>query len=101
MSEFNTTAAQNAAKQYAATYGNIPGYNQFGQWTGQTGGFSPSTFLSGGAPGAGAGSGVPTGAAAGALSPQAALAGFDAGFTQSPINAWWTNATNNARYGAA
>jgi hypothetical protein len=37
LSEFGTTSGQNAAQLYAQTFHSLPGYNQYGQYTGQTG----------------------------------------------------------------
>ena len=84
LGEFNTTSAQNAAKMYAGTYGNIPGYNQYGQYTGQTDSTFPSAFLTGNGTGGGSGGG----AAGGQVTPQSALANFDAGFAQNPQQQW-------------
>jgi hypothetical protein len=42
-SEFGTTSGQNAAQLYAQTYHALPGYNQYGAYTGQTGASPTST----------------------------------------------------------
>lgn len=66
LGEFGTTTALDAAQQYARTYGNIPGYNQYGQWTGQIGSLIPSEYLTGGATGTTTGTvSAPTGLTAG------------------------------------
>ena len=83
LSEFGTTSAQNQAKLYASIYGSLPGYNEYGQYTGQTGTFPYSAFANAGA-GTGTGTGT-TGAAGNVTTPQSALAAFDAGFTETPF----------------
>ena len=42
-SQHATDTALKAADQYAALYGNIPGYNQYGIYTGQIGNYNPTT----------------------------------------------------------
>jgi hypothetical protein len=37
LGEFGTTSGQNAAELYAQIYHTLPGYNQYGMYTGQTG----------------------------------------------------------------
>jgi hypothetical protein len=46
LGEFGTTSGQNAASLYAQTYHTLPGYNQYGAFTGQTGA-APTTGTSG------------------------------------------------------
>lgn len=58
LSEFGTTTSENSAKLYASIYGSLPGYNEYGQYTGQSGTFPKSSF--------GTGSGTGTGTAAAA-----------------------------------
>jgi type II secretory pathway pseudopilin PulG len=48
LAEFGTTTGQNAAQLYAQTYHTLPGYNQYGAYTGQTGTYPAG----GGTPGA-------------------------------------------------
>ena len=41
--QFGITSGQNAANLYAQTYGTLPGFNQYGMYTGQIGNYNPTT----------------------------------------------------------
>jgi hypothetical protein len=74
--QLRSTTAQQQAQLYAQTYGSIPGYNQYGMYTGQTGTYPSTSYPTTTATPVSA----TTTASTPSVTPQQALAQFDAGF---------------------